>query len=109
MSGAGKLDRRIQFERATMADNGLTSEEVFESLGDPVWASKTDLSDGERWRAGEVGAVVTTRFRVRWSSFTNGITAKDRLVCEGATYEITGIKEVEGRRQYLEMTASRRA
>jgi SPP1 family predicted phage head-tail adaptor len=104
---AGSLDRRIQFLRATMTDDGLTSTETWADHGLPVYAAKADVSDGERWRAGEVSAHITTRFRVRWSSFTSDLTPKDRLVCEGRTYDIIGIKEI-GRREALEITAAAR-
>lgn len=104
---AGPLDRRIQFRRAGIGDDGLSASEAWADYGSPVWASKADISDGERWRAGEVAAHVTTRFQVRWSLFTAGITPKDRLVCEGRTYDITGIKEI-GRRERIEITTAAR-
>ena len=89
-------------------DDGLAKSETWTDYGDAVWASKADISDGERWRAGEVSAQVTTRFRVRWNGTTSAITPKDRLACEGREYDITGIKEI-GRREGLEITAAARA
>jgi SPP1 family predicted phage head-tail adaptor len=106
---AGSLDRRVQFRRATLADDGLAQAETWEDHGYAVWAMKTEISDGERWRAGEVAAHVTARFLVRWSSFTADLTPKDRLVCEGREYNIAGIKEGTGRRQWLELTCAARA
>jgi head-tail adaptor len=103
---AGALDRPVQFRRATMHDDGLGEVEDWLNYGGPVWASKHDVSDAERWRSGEVQAHVTTRFVVRWSPFTAGLTPRDRLVCEGREYEISGIKEVGGRRRGLEITAA---
>lgn len=112
---AGKLDRRIQFRRATLSDDGFSSALTWDdeqpsnnNLGSPVWGSRADVSDGEKWRAGEVGAVITSRFVVRSSTFTRSITAKDRLVCDGREYEITGIKEI-GRLDRLEISAAARA
>jgi SPP1 family predicted phage head-tail adaptor len=105
--GAGDLDRRVQFRRAAIADNGIGKTLTFADHGTPVWASKRDVSDGEKYRAAEVQAVVTTRFVVRWSSFTAGITPKDRLVCGGREYEISGVKEI-GRREFVEITAAAR-
>lgn len=105
---AGKMDRRVQFLRAVVTDNGLEQIETFANHGSQVWASKEDISDGERWRAGEVAAHVTTRFQVRSSAFTRDLTPKDRLVCAGVTYDISGIKEL-GRLQLLELTAAARA
>lgn len=105
---AGTLDRRVQFQRATVTDNGLEQVETFANHGAAVWASKEDVSDGERWRAGEVAAHITARFQVRSSAFSRGITPKDRLICAGAAYDISGIKE-SGRLEMLEITAAARA
>lgn len=109
MGKAGALDRRVQFQRATLTDDGFSTVETFADHGGPVWAHKQDVSDGERARAGIVEAQLMTRFRVRWSAFTAALTAKDRLVCEGVVYNLTGIKEAEGRRQWLEISATARA
>jgi head-tail adaptor len=106
--GAGALDRRVQFRRATLTDDGFALVEVWANHGDPHPAAKRDLSDGERLRAGEVQAHVTTRFVLRWSPFTADLTPKDRLVCEGREFEIVGIKEAEGRRQWIEITCAAR-
>lgn len=107
MSGS-RLDRRVQFERHGQSDDGYTKRDVWAAEGAPVWASKVDISDAERWAAGQIQASVTTRFRVRSSPFTRSWTPKDRLVCEGQSYGIVGIKEI-GRRRWVEVTAARRA
>jgi SPP1 family predicted phage head-tail adaptor len=108
MTAAGDLDRRVQFRRSSLVDTGMSKTPVFADLGTPVWASKFDVSDSERLRAAEVQASITARFRVRWSTFTGGVTPKDRMACEGVEYDITGIKEI-GRREYREITAAARA
>ena len=102
------LDRPVQFQRRTLVDNGLSQTEVWADHGPVHMATKRDLSDGERWRAGEVQAHVTTRFTVRWSPFVEDITPRDRLVCEGVTYEIVGKKDGAGRRQWIELTCAAR-
>jgi head-tail adaptor len=107
MIPAGKLDRRVQFRRSTLIDNGLSKTEVYADHGCPVWASKRDVSDSERLRAAEVQAQLTTRFVVRWSAFAAGLTARDRLVCSGLEYDITGIKDL-GTREYREISAAAR-
>jgi SPP1 family predicted phage head-tail adaptor len=107
---AGSLDRLIQFRRATLTDDGLGMVETWADHGQPVWASKKDASDAERWRAGEVQAHITTRFTVRYSAFTAALTPKDRIVSEdGREFDISGIKEVGQRRTFLEITAAARA
>lgn len=108
MTVAGNLDRRVQFRRAALVDTGLSKSEVFEDFGWPVWASKVDVSDGERLRAAEQQANISARFRVRWSPFVAGITPKDRLVCDGVDYDISGLKEI-GRREFREITANARS
>lgn len=102
---AGKLDRRVQFTRAAIIEDGYQERlGQYAPLGSPVWASKRDISDSERFQAGGYGENVQTRFQVRWSSFTSGIQKRDRLICEGREYGIVGIKEI-GRREGLEITA----
>ena len=113
--GAGRLDRLVQFRRAQVVDDGFNSSLKWDDAapendnhGTLIHAEKTDVSDGERWRASEVSAMITTRFIVRYSAFTADISPKDRLTCEGETYEVSGIKEDKGRRRWLEITASAR-
>ena len=105
---AGRLDRPVQFYRLELSAGDFGQVEAWAAHGGPVWAARKDISDGERWRAGEVQAHVTTRFTIRWSDFAAGITPRDRLESEGATFEIVGIKEGAGRRQWLELTCARR-
>jgi len=107
--GAGRLDRFIQIQRYTEVDDGFGLSKVWADHGAPIHAEKTDVSDGERWRASEVSASITTRFVVRYSTFTADISPKDRLTCEGETYEIVGKKEGKGRRRWLEITAAARS
>jgi SPP1 family predicted phage head-tail adaptor len=104
---AGRLDRRVQFHRSTLIDNGLTEIETWADHGTPVWAGKVDVSDGEKLRADQVAASLTSRFVVRHNSFTAGLTTKDRIVYDGVVFEIFGIKEIE-RREGFEITAGAR-
>lgn len=102
---AGALDRRVTFQRATVVTNEFNEGEPSWVNVATVWASKSDISDGERIRAAQTGASVTTRFQVRWNALTATVTPKDRLQCEGRTYGIVAVKEL-GRREGLEITAS---
>ena len=104
---AGKLDRRISFERFTLVDDGFTKVEEFAAHGSPVWASKVDVSDGEKMRSDGVAAMLTSRFVIRSSEFSRGITPKDRITYKGETFAIFGIKE-NGRNKMLEITAGAR-
>lgn len=104
--GAGRFDRIVQFRRYVAVDDGLSEVLNWSDYGDPVRAEKLDVSDAERSRASEVQASITSRFRVRYSAFTSGLTPKDELSCEGQAYEITGIKEVSTRRRFFEISAA---
>lgn len=101
---AGALDRRLQIRRAVTTDNGLEMVEAWRDCGPVIWAGRRDVSDAERATAGWIEATMASRFTVRSSSFTRELTPKDRLVCEGLTFDIVGIKQL-GRRDYLEITA----
>lgn len=105
MLAAGALDRRITVERASVTVDDFGGEvPTWSTLGE-VWAEVTPISDGERWRAAEVAADVTTRFRIRWGL---GVVVEDRVTYDGRTYNIVGVKEI-GRRVGQEITASARA
>lgn len=102
----GELDRRISILRAEDVDDGTaTVTGAYAEIG-KRWARKTDVSDGERMRAAQQGQSLTTRFLVRWDSLTSTIGGRDRLACEGRTYEVVGTKEWGGRRIGIEITAN---
>lgn len=102
---AGDLDRRIVIERATTTTNDFGEEiQTWAPLAE-VWAQVLPISDGERWRAAEVAAHVTTRFRIRWGL---GVTVLDRVFYEGREYDIAAVKEI-GRHEGQEITAAARA
>lgn len=104
---AGDLDRRVTLMRASTAANSFNElVETWSPLA-TVWASKTDVSDGERFRAAAVGATIDARFQIRWSATVSTVGPRDQLVCEGRTYDISGVKEI-GRRLGLEITATAR-
>lgn len=106
MGAVMKYDRPIQFMRKAAGDDGFTADAgVFAAYGDPLWASRTDISDGEKYAAAQVSAHATARFVVPWSDLTAEITPKDQIACEGITYDISGIKEI-GRRARREITAN---
>lgn len=105
---AGKRDRRIVLQRATSTKNGLNEDvKQWPALG-TRWAEKLDVSDGEQLRAAQMGATITTRFRVLADSLTSTLTARDRLLLGSLVYEISGIKEVGGTNVGLEITATAR-
>lgn len=105
---AGELDRRIDIQQAVISKNALNeSISQWISLG-TVWAKKTDVSDGERMRAAETSAQITTRFLIRWSIAMSAVNPKDRVVFDGRTYDIFFVKEI-GRHEGIEISAAARA
>lgn len=113
MIATGELDRRVQIQRATkVADEFNEPVETWGDLG-TVWAKRRDFSDSQRIEflaAGQVGAFSVARFTVRFTSLTRTVTPVDRLMHEGAVWQINGVKEVgAGRRSFIEITASRDA
>ena len=101
------LDRRVQFQRKTLYDDGISQVETWADHGDPIWASRKDVSDGEKSRAGSLQAAIMARFEVRSSGFTRDLTPKDGLICDGLPFDITGIKLI-GRLDRLEFSATAR-
>lgn len=92
--------------RAAVVDDGYQNRAgPFEPLGSPVWAKRELIRDAERYSASTVGVDAVARFSVRYWHLTASLTHEDRLVCEGRTYAIVGIKEV-GRRIGFEITAA---
>lgn len=105
---AGEMDRLVTILRPAGADDGLAEVDgVLAPFLTDIWAAKRDASDGERLKAAELGAALTARFRVWWSPEAATINGRDRLLCEGVTYDIGGVKEI-GTRDGLEITASAR-
>ncbi|WP_305970918.1 MULTISPECIES: head-tail adaptor protein [unclassified Mameliella] len=103
---AGNLDRRIQIRRAnlTLNDYGGYDAEWYDQ-GAPIYAQRRDVSDAERYSAGAWDNKLVTRFVIRNTAAGRDIRRTDRLTHEGITYEIDGIKEVPGKRAFLEITA----
>lgn len=105
---AGALDRRIELRRAISSRDALKGPApVWHTLA-TVWASYEPVSDVERVRAQQTGAVITARFVIRWSSDVADLNAKDELRFDGALYAIAAVKPI-GRRLGLEITASAKA
>lgn len=114
MLNAGNLDRRIKIQRCTTTRNGLGEPiETWSTLA-RVWASKRDMTDVERLRAAEIGEVLTTRFVIRWSSQVADVDGRDRVLFDGLTYNVTGVRRLgheEGfrLREAIEISAAARS
>lgn len=105
MTSAGDLDRSIVIQRSTVMANSLN--EPIETWADfaTLRAKRSDVADGEKFAAGQVGAFAMSRFVIRHSTITKGIKPVDRVSYAGAVWNIKGIKETkDGRNRFLELT-----
>lgn len=104
---SGSLNRRIQIRRfvqsGTDGFGGMIG--TWEDHGPAIFARRRDVSDAERMIAGGLDNKLVTRFVIRATPFGRGIVRTDRLVHEGVTFGIDGIKEVPDTRGFLEITA----
>lgn len=98
---AGQLDRLVQvLKRVPGQENGW--EQVFTYVPScNLWAALKHDSEDEQHAAGQTYSVRVVTFTTRYSS---RVTERDRLSCEGITYEVLGIREL-GRREGLEIKA----
>lgn len=104
---AVKLDRRIVLQRKSIVRGEANAPVDSWATLATVWASKRDASDVERLRAAEVGGALTTRFEIRWSTDVADLGTDDRLIFDGRTYNIEGVREI-GRHDGLEINATAR-
>lgn len=104
----GKLDRRLRIDRYSVTRDALNNPVEGWAPFITVATSKLDVSDRERFAAKQLGADITTRFEIRYSVSAATVNAKDRIVFEGRTFDIFGVKEI-GRREGFEISATARA
>lgn len=109
IKSGGELDRRITIRRMIESGRNEFNEKVFSWFDlATVWARRRDATDQERFEAAQVTATLMSRFVVRFSSVTKTVTASDRLLYDGAEWDINGVKETaEGRDRFLEITATK--
>ncbi len=69
---AGAMDRRITVTQTGATNTGTGWTETTTTLG-TMWASRKDVSDGEKVAAGTVMGTVAARFVVRSSTVTRQI------------------------------------
>ena len=102
---AGDLDRRVTLRRFTVTKDAFNADTKTWADLATVSASREDIRDSERVQAQQVGAKITARFKIRYSSQVADLNPKDELVCEGVTFGIAAVKQI-GRRHGLEITAT---
>lgn len=100
----GQLDRRLTILRRTQTGVTPIGEPIFtEGELRTVWAAKVHRRETEAFDTS-----TAQRFAARVVVFRThhmpDLVETDRLLCEGATYGIVGLREI-GRRDGLEITA----
>ncbi len=112
-TGAGGLDRRITIQRSTAGTDPFNAESLTWTDYITVSAQRRDFAEGERFAsearaAGQVGSQILARFKVRSSSLTRTITARDRLSHDGATWNIklAPYETLDGRQRFIWITAA---
>lgn len=104
---AGKLDRRIIIERASVT--ALPSGEPVESWSPiaTVWAQARPVRGDERFAARQLVGTAVMTFHMRYRADL-ALTVKDRIIYDGKTWDILDIREI-GRRVVMEIDAKARA
>ena len=112
-TGAGGLDRRITIQRSTAGTDPFNAESLTWTDYITVSAQRRDFAEGERFAsetraAGQVGSQILARFKVRSSSLTRTITARDRISHDGAIWniKIAPYETLDGRRRFIWITAA---
>jgi len=102
---AGKLDRRITIQRASVTVNAFGEEaEVWTDIA-TVWAQQRPNRGAERFTAQEIAGQAVMTFHIRYRA---DIAKTDRIKYEGRLWNITDIREI-GRRVVTEIDAVARA
>lgn len=107
MAGAGSLDRRLSIQRLSDGTvDAYNAPTITWETVTTVWAARSDISDAEKLASSQIGSALISRFVIRSSTISRLITSKDRLLYDGAYWNILGIKETkDGRSRFLELTA----
>lgn len=101
MIGAGKLDRRIELQSATVTNDPDYNEEIKTwAVYAKPWARMEFHQSREGEAASREFAEMGLFFTIRWR---DDVGLDHRVVFEGDTYEILGRPREIGRREYLKM------
>jgi SPP1 family predicted phage head-tail adaptor len=101
----GKLRHRITFQQENRTDDGAGGGDLSwtDIAGVPtVWARVEPVSTGEALRAMQLQSGITHRITLREKT---EITTAMRIVFEGRYFNIRGIRHIEERGRWTEITA----
>lgn len=101
----GDLRDRVSVLTATTTGDGKGGQiTAWPDSHDEIWAAVRALSGREALQYGALQSSVSARITVRYRS---DLTVQHRLRREpsGPTYELTAVRDVDGRRRWLECDA----
>lgn len=102
---AGSLDRVITVQRAVESRDDLGQVTNTWSVIASLRAAKIQATTTEYLREAGLQGDSVVIFRARW---LDGLTVRDRILCEGVAYDVKELKEL-GRRKGLEIRTVARA
>lgn len=107
MASAGRMNKRVVFERKTHVDDGGGG-------GTTTWSTLTTVAAAffpergrERLEAGRLEAAVAGVLRIRWSNTAKDITENDRVKIDSVPYQIRAIMQPDQKRRQIEMLVER--
>lgn len=104
MAGSYYRDRITVQRQAEGTDDYGNTKTAWELLTE-LWANVRPVPGKERIASGAVQATAMATIRVRNSATARGVTAGDRVVCRGETWNIRSEPIVMGdRREMIEFT-----
>jgi len=92
---AGRLRDLIAVQRLVEGDDGHGNVETGWAELMVIWADVRETPGKERVEAGRLQSGATATIRVRLDPDTAAITAKDRIVARGKTWNIRGLAQVD--------------
>lgn len=97
---ASKMDKRIVIQAIGSAQDEFGA--VVRTWIDvaQVWAHVYDTNSANSFVSDKQVSPVTTKMRIRWR---DDITPAMRVVFRGRFYEITGVLDLSGKREFLEL------
>lgn len=104
---AGRLNERVTFQRAVVGDDGYGNAITSWTDHLTVWADVRETLGKERVDAGRIEASATATVRIRSSAASRGLTAADRMVARGATWNIRSVVPVGNDRAMLDLLCER--
>jgi len=103
---AGKADRQIVIERATVTTNTMGDEIPTWGTICTLWAEINYGRGDERRQAAQENSTLAATFRVRANQTTLGVTTKDRIQFNGP-WDVTSVAPYN--RDAVDITATRAA